>query len=352
LETQNYEIVCKLSKFGFLTLSVFIIITYLLSLPIGINLLFLNENGILVSSTVLESIPTSFFIFFSLNLPISISKGVFFFILISIYAICFVFAWFLRVNFHSILSRGLSISVKGLFSNFLIMMPFISSTLLLSVVAIQSIQEIYGVETGSIVFQNQFEGLFLLAYSPILEEVSYRITPIGLVLLISILLKMGKEGNFPSFTICVLSFLYPEKAKEKANMNNIQNKGLKEGLYTSEWFILLFSSIFFGINHYLTGGSWGIGKITSAALAGFIFGMTYLYYGIHAPILLHWSFNYYLFSYEILANNYGGIFASITDLNQILIIMLGSFGMASLLFLFMKKFKITSKFEFLIRKIS
>jgi hypothetical protein len=232
-------------------------------------------------------------------------------------------------------------------------MPLISSTLLLSIVAIQNLQEIYGVETGSINFQDNFEGLFLLAYSPLLEEFSYRITPIGLILLISILLKLGKEGNLASFKIFALSFLYPEKAKETVNMNTIKNKGFREGISSSEWFILLFSSVFFGINHYLPGGSWGIGKITSAALAGFVFGLAYLYYGIHAPILLHWSFNYYMFSYELFAENYGGITTSISDLNQLMIIALGTFGLVFLLSSLIKhtriKFKIFNKSEILIK---
>ncbi len=232
-------------------------------------------------------------------------------------------------------------------------MPLISSTLLLSIVAIQSLQEIYGVETGSINFQNNFEGLFLLAYSPLLEEFSYRITPIGFILLILILLKLGKERNFVSFKIFALSFLYPEKAKETVNMNTIKNKGFKKGISSSEWLVLLFSSIFFGINHYLPGGSWGIGKITSAALAGFVFGLTYLYYGIHAPILLHWSFNYYMFSYELFAENYGGITTSISDLNQLMIIALGTFGLVFLISYLIKhthiKFKIFNKSEILIK---
>jgi hypothetical protein len=159
-------------------------------------------------------------------------------------------------------------------------------------------------------------------------------------------MKLGKEGNFPTFTIYALSFLYPEKAKEKANINTIQNKGIK-GISSSEWLILLFSSIFFGINHYLPGGSWGVGKITSAALAGIVFGLAYLYYGIHAPILLHWSFNYYMYSYEILAENYGGIYTSISDLNKLMIIALGSIGLVSLLLFLLKKLKIFNKSEIL-----
>lgn len=347
MDEKNFEIFNKLFKFGFLTISVSIIITYLLSLPIGLNLLFLTEQGITISKSVLNSIPTSLLIFFNFDIPISISKGVLFFILLSIYTICFIIAWYLRINFHSIIFKAFLIPVRRIFDNFLVVMPLISSTLLLSVIAIQSLQESYGVETGSITFQNQFEGLFLLAYSPLLEEFSYRITPIGLILLISILLKLGKEGNFPTFTIYALSFLYPEKAKEKANINTIQNKGIREGISYSEWLILLFSSIFFGINHYLPGGSWGIGKITSAALAGFVFGLAYLYYGIHAPILLHWSFNYYMYSYEILAENYGGIYTSISDLNKLMIIALGSIGLVSLLLFLLKKLKIFNKSEIL-----
>ncbi len=337
---EIYVILEKLAKFVFLILTIFLILTYLFSLPIGLYLLLFTNDGISISELTLDSIPTSLFIFFNFMIPISINKGILFSALITIYAVCFIMAWFFYIKLHSLMKDIISIPMKKILNNFLLSMPLFSSALLLIVVAVQSIQEFYGVETGSISFQNQFEGLFLLSYSPILEELSYRITPIGLILLILILVKFFRKENPISLSICALCFIYPDKAKEKANLETIHDKGFKKGISYPEWIMLFLTSIFFGINHYLPGGSWGIGKITSATLAGLVFALSYLYFGVHAPILLHWSFNYYMYAYQVLAENYDTVFTFLVDLNQFIIIILGSFGILGLIFLISNRLRV------------
>lgn len=325
-------------KILFLILTLLSIFVYFLSLPIGLNLLLLTNEGLEVSDSAIDKIPVYFFVFLSFNIPVNISVGTFFIILIIFYSICFAIAWTLRVSLHSIMLEGFSKPMKNALNNFLLTMPMISSTLMVIIIAIQSLQESYGIETGSISFSNPFEGLFQLTYSPILEEVAYRISPLGFILLIIILIRFSRKGYLPSLTTCVLCFLYPDKAKKDANMDTMHDSGLLRGISLPEWTTLLLTCSIFGLNHYLPGGGWGLGKISSAFLAGFVFGLAYLYYGIHAPILLHWSFNYYMHAYDLFSETYPGISEYFPIVIIYLVATLGAFGLLTVLSTFFNRF--------------
>ncbi len=325
-------------KLLFLILTFLAIFVYFLSLPIGLNLLLFTNEGSEVSNSDLDSIPVNFLIYLSFNVPVNINVGTFFIILITFYSFCFAIAWSLRISLHSIIREGFSKPIKNVLNNFLLTMPMISSTLMVTIVVIQSLQESYGIETGSISFSNPFEGLFQLTYSPILEEVAYRISPLGFILLIVVLTRFGRKGYLPSLTTCVLCFLYPDKAKKDANMDTVHDSGFLRGISLPEWTTILITCSIFGLNHYLPGGGWGIGKISSAFLAGFVFGLAYLYYGIHAPILLHWSFNYYMYAYDLFSNTYRGIFEYLPIVIIYLVAILGAFGFLTIISTFFNRF--------------
>jgi hypothetical protein len=73
-------------------------------------------------------------------------------------------------------------------------------------------------------------------------------------------------------------------------VKTVSEFGIK-GISLGEWIMIIITSLAFGLAHYIFG--WGLGKITTATLDGFVFGLAYLFYGVQAPILLHWFFNYY-----------------------------------------------------------
>ena len=328
----------KSINLAFVILTSLIILTYFISLALGLNLLFFTSDGIEVSNSILDGIPAGFFIFFYFYIPTELTLGSFFLALILVYIICFFLAWKLRVSFHQEVKNAITKPIENASDNFLILMPTISSMLLLVVVAIQSVQEIQGIDTGFIEFPNAFEALYDLAYSPILEEVSYRISPLGFVLLIIVYSKTIGKGYLPPFTTCLLCFLHPDKAKEKAGIDTVNDKGLVRGISLPEWITLISICCIFGLNHYLMGGGWGIGKITSAFVAGLVFGLAYLKYGFHAPILLHWFFNFYTYSYELAAETYHGLFEILLELVIIAMIIIGSYGWLKLFVRFFSNF--------------
>ena len=77
--------------------------------------------------------------------------------------------------------------------------------------------------------------------------------------------------------------------------------------------------------HYLSGGGWEIGKATSASAVGIVMGLTYLLYGVQAPILLHWFFNYYTYALSFASELYATVFITYI-LADLVTIVLGIFG--------------------------
>ncbi|WP_455276400.1 CPBP family intramembrane glutamic endopeptidase [[Eubacterium] cellulosolvens] len=337
--SQKIDYVFRRSvNLAFVSLTSLIILTYFISLVLGLVLFFFTDEGFEVSKSILDGIPASFLIFFNFYIPAEISLGHFFLALITFYITCFALAWNLRVKFHHEVKNLIKKPIEITLNNFLLIMPVISSMLLIIVVAVQSIQEIQGIETGFIEFSDSFMALYELAYSPILEEISYRITPLGLVVLIGVFAKIKSEGRLPSITTSIFCFLFPDKAKEKAGLDTIQNKSFIKGISFSEWVTLILICSLFGLNHYLAGGGWGIGKITSAFVAGFAFGLIYLKYGFFAPILLHWFFNFYTYSYELAAETYNGLLDHFLNMVIFLIIIIGSYGWLILVVRFFSEF--------------
>ena len=71
------------------------------------------------------------------------------------------------------------------------------------------------------------------------------------------------------------------------------------GISRLEWVALVLTSGAFGAAHYLYGGGWEIGKISTAMVSGLALGYVYLRYGAYAPVLLHWFFNYYFGAFDL-----------------------------------------------------
>jgi hypothetical protein len=94
----------------------------------------------------------------------------------------------------------------------------------------------------------------------------------------------------------------------------------------------------FGLAHFLSGGGWEIGKVTTAFLAGFVFAIVYVAYGAYAPILLHWFFNYHFEVLDRAVTVYGGIFNGISNLTELISLIAG--GTTLVVFLLFSAYKI------------
>jgi len=276
--------------------------SYFLAMFLGPALLF-SPDGLTVTNQD-RYLPILLFMIIGFYTPVSLNIGLVFLFLCSVFAICFIAAWKFRESFHGVIEKGFSRSIEKLFNNFLFAMPIITSMVLVAVIAIHSFQETHGVPTGNIPLpQNRFEAFFEVSYAALIEEIGFRVTPIGAFLIIYLFRVRRKNAVTLSLgqrlKLFLMAPLYPEKAKKMVGVNTVSDFGVRGGISLGEWVMVFFTSIVFGLAHYLSGGGWEIGKVTSASMVGLAMGLTYLLYGVQAPMLLHWFFNYYNYAYYI-----------------------------------------------------
>jgi len=314
------------------------VLTYFISMSLGIGLFFFTKDGLALSRLTLPNITIGVFIFFGFNVPVELTYGSFFIILWVVYVFCFVASWRLRENFHHVVRASLQHPINLVLKNFLFTLPIITSILFVLVVGIHSIQDAAGIPTGGISYPDPYMALFSLAYSPIVEEVAFRLSPIGAFLIFYVCLA-GWRGaaRLPlrwRVKLGFLAFLYPEEAKRTVRLRSIGEHGFFRGISKGEWVIVVLTSAFFGLAHFLSGSGWGPGKVTSAFIVGLALCMVYLAYGAHAPILVHWFFNYYTKTFEIASEIYPSFFNILLDLVYLLSLTLGFLGL--ILFLAVK----------------
>jgi hypothetical protein len=253
----------------------------------------LSLNGHLPVEAFLLFIPT----------PLPVNLLVLVFVCLIVFCICFIVAGNEKGGFLlglKQLSRG---SRPSTIPNWLVVMPLVSSTLLIIVLVLTEIQSTAGLPTGSL--NNQSPALLFagLTYSPIAEEIGFRVTALGLALgLIAVVriflnTKGATEANrINPIRLILLTMIFPDYAKGKAGLPTIASHGWK-GIHWADWLAVIGVSTVFGLDHYTSGSGWGPGKVLTAGLSGFVLALTYMAYGAYADILLHWFFNFYVFVY-------------------------------------------------------
>jgi len=337
-------------KIALILIVLLLVSAYFLAMFLGPALLF-SPDG-LTASNQYRYLPILLFVIIGFYTPVALNVGLVFLFLWSVFAVCFIAAWKFRESFHGVIEKGFSRSMKKLFDNCLLAMPIITSMMLTAVIAIHSFQEAQGVPTGDIPLPpNRFKAFFELSYAALIEEIGFRVTPIGAFLIIylfwvgrknAVTLSLGQR-----LKLFLTAPLYPEKAKKMVGAKTVGDFGVRGGISLGEWVMVFFTSIVFGLAHYLSGGGWEIGKVTSASVVGLAMGLTYLLYGVQAPILLHWFFNYYNYAYYIASDLYIFMFIIFVLINSVTII-LGVLGWLTFAILGLRKMfrAIVRRFEY------
>lgn len=274
---------------------IIMIISYLVAMVLGPLVFFFTESGSKVAS---GSVRLDFYLA-GLPYPISmeVNTGSVFLFLWAVYCGAFFASYFSGEKFHRLLRKPGGYTYGDLTRNFLFSMPIITALLYTGLVALVLLQVVFGISSGPTIASKEPSELimfFYLTYSPVAEELGFRLIPIGLMTTISLLIISRKNvrSRMGFFKIAFLGFLFPDRAKEIAGAKNIRKFGLIKGIALYEWIFILLTSVSFGFAHYQFGG-WNIGKITTASIFGAALALAYLMYGIHAPILMHWWFNCY-----------------------------------------------------------
>jgi hypothetical protein len=327
-----------------LVIVVFLLLaSYLLAMLLGPALFFFTPAGLDFSKTSVQP-PVFLLFFFGFIVPFKLSTFQIFMFSWSIFVLCFVVAWRLRKSFHEVVGKFSSRPLSKIFDNWLFVMPIIASALFVAAVSIIGLQELFKVPTGAIPppeTEIEVFSLYLdLSYAPLIEEVGFRIIPIGAFLLVSLFFLKSAEKAVPMsswqrFRLIVFSFLYPDGAKNLLSEKTVAVNGFN-GISKGEWIIVLITSIMFGIAHVLSGIGWEIGKVTSTFIQGFVFAIVYLAYGFQAPILMHWFFNYYFYTYEVSAQYYANTYDMFAWI-EFITLMLGVLSLIGFAILGLKK---------------
>ncbi len=298
-----------------LFLIVFSTISYLVTLALGPLLFFSTTDGLSVASRRIPEIPIDLFMAFTVPVPLAVSLGGLFMGVWVAFVLCVVLAWFSRDGFPSSIKGALTQSISIAKTNFLFIMPLVAPALLYSTIIIQQFQETQGVKTGSLSFPPQtspYVILVNLAFAPLREEFAFRVTSIGIPLGIFLVFLYRYDSRISSLRnrvkLILLVMLSPDRAKLKMGYKNLSANGFPRGISPLEWALILLTSTIFGLAHYLLGGGWDVGKISTAFLAGLVFGIMFVAYGAYASILLHWFFNYYFTIIDLADSTYGGFF--------------------------------------------
>ena len=296
------------TKMFLIITAVITVFLYFFAIILEPLLFYLTDKGINASIYQLITL-SGWLLNIQLRLPISLPLGVVFLGLWGIFTLSFIGAWKLKNSFHIVIKESLTKPTKKLFNNSLFAMSFINNMTFVLILVINSLQEAGGIPTGTPPIQDKpFVDFFSLSYSVVVEEIGFRLLPIGIFLLLSLLFVAKKRDKVFSLQqkikLFFLAILIPDKAKKMADTKTVKKNGIKNGISTGEWGILLFTSLVFGLAHFNPGLSWEIGKISSAAVSGLIIGLSYLIYGAPAAIILHWFFNSYIDTFFLLSEVY------------------------------------------------
>ena len=306
-----------------LILAVSSAISYFISLALGPVLFFSTSDGLAAANQRIHSVSIALFMILAVPVPLATSLGVLFVVIWGIFLVCMILALFDRGGFLNSVRGALTSSISLAKTNFLYIMPLIASALFSATIIISQFQESAGVQTGSITFPttNPYVILTELSFAPLQEEFAFRITSIGLLVGILLLIVYRSDPRISRLKnkakLVLLAMFSPELAKSRMGYRNVRANGFPKGISPVEWILILLTAAIFGAAHFLAGSGWEVGKISTAFLAGLVFGIVFVAYGAYASILLHWFFNYYFDVLSKAETAYGGIFHQLSGLADI-----------------------------------
>jgi len=192
---------------------------------------------------------------------------------------------------------------------------YLSITLILMIV-IEFIQQARGIETGELAAENEYLRYVSALIAPIPEEIGFRLTLLGVVSLAMYIAMYYKELSIKGF---FYSLWKPYKL--------VEEYGAPERFMDTLYTFTIISGLFFGLAHYLSSGGWGIGKVTTATLAGIILGYLYVRHGFYSAVLGHAFFNVFLLSIYYMESVAQGYWSIIFEGIYLVILILGGLGL-------------------------
>ncbi|MCX8171668.1 MAG: CPBP family glutamic-type intramembrane protease [Candidatus Bathyarchaeota archaeon] len=285
-----------LLKTVFFVLVSTLLLYMIISIPLGFWLIFLER---------LSEVYTfrSSFLIELLNLQVETNIGFLFAAFSSIYILCFLTS-FRKSSVFKGLRWIFKENINQLMRDPLFAAPLLSCLAYITSKIIHLIEESFGIPIGQApVSADPLVAFLQITISPLVEEVVFRILPIGVFSVTHILTSLKPSelnvSQREKIKLLFLIFINPESGKRTAYLKTVTEFGFLKGINASEWLMVILTSAFFGLSHYAPQSTWGAGKILSTFIQGVIMGLAYLAYGFQTPIIIHWLLNYYLYTFSL-----------------------------------------------------
>ena len=187
------------------------------------------------------------------------------------------------------------------------------------------VQEGIGIATTPPEPSNLLIQFFDVTVSPISEEIGFRVMLIGIPL-------FAIYSHKSSIRLFFKSLWHPTK-----NLHIFESK--------KAMLLIILVGVFFGAAHIISGEPWSFGKFAQATASGIILGWVYYKYGLISAILVHWSTNYFIFSYVYFLADINDISIqnafshSLASTLEILLVIAGAVSIAILLVTYLNQKK-------------
>lgn len=287
----------------------------IISFPIGAYVVFNTEIGKEINFEYPLDGINVFLGGIGFKIPFQFELGDGFIIAWSTYLILFAISLFgPNKNFIRSVSDIMTDGWKNIKNNYLLSMLTWFSILIVFSILIDAVQQNVGVSTNPPEFSNKLIQFFQITVSPLVEEIGFRMSLVGIPLFLMF-------SRRTSITYFFKSLWHPVKNLEITNYKKVIG-------------LVIIVGIFFGVSHILSGTPWSVGKVAQASLGGMIIGWVYVRYGLAPAILLHWATNYFIFSYIFFISDINqtsltnGTSNPLLDTVEILLIIAGSLAVA------------------------
>ena len=290
----------------------------ILSFPIGAYVVF-NSN---IGDGIGFDFPIDGFDFFpagiGFEIPIQFELGDAFIVLWCVFITIFSIAMLgPKINILKSLSPIMSEGKYDSSTNYLVSVIKWFAILIVISGVIEFVQASVGITIEPPEQSNVLIQFFGATAAPISEEIGFRVMLIGIP----------------------LYFIYSQKTSIKLFFKSLWHPSRTLHIFESKKALILIVivGLFFGAAHIISGEPWSIGKFAQAAASGVIIGWVYYKHGFPSAVLVHWSTNYFIFSYvyfladinEITIKN--AFSHSLTSSLEILLIITGVISIAIVL---------------------
>lgn len=218
-----------------------------------------------------------FFIFlYEISLPVQV--GLFWFLLVMLALYVFFFVYIIYASSRQGNFKSLD-SPIGYF-------VFISCASLLLSVLIILLENGLGIQIGgtgieTAAEQNPLLTYTSLIYAPFVEEIGFRIIPLGILSAVLVGLKIrSQDHDAPVLSDCVKAIVNPGSVRKK--------HGIK--FTRIDWILIIVTSVIFAYAHIYFGG-WDWGKFAQTFVFGMFVAVGFLKFGAYVDIPMHWVAN-------------------------------------------------------------